>query len=340
MIQNYIKNQKPLNLAIFFVCTLFSFLSRYLFVNDSHNLESKKTFTNENPAKTTSCITPFKMENTFGFGIWEIDKAFLDLNHVIFELPLSISDNTFEMTYTHNIHTEIISIPSNVENSTSSIYPQKTTGIAYLFNTSIPIVSGLCTIEPITMIYMQELSHFGIKSNENRFGGRIFFTPYIKHLKTLELGYLINTNFDSHQIYIGLHGNLFADYNLCSSIKISETSEDSWNISNELQKTHIFKDLNTGNQHSLTIKTEEIWYPIAKKVTLYSNLNFELSKSVKTGLSYSLTSEDDYANINNYITTTISTALIKGINFTISTSIATPLSENQLKTTLSGKYTF
>jgi len=156
----------------------------------------------------------------------------------------------------------------------------------WMINASIPVISNICNFEPIAVIPMQESKNTQDTDfeSENRFGGRLFFTPYHEQLETFEIGYLGNTNLSTHKIYIGLDGSLYVDYNISSSITLGE--KDSWALSNGLQKIINFTNYQTGNEHSLILKTEELWYPIAKNIFVFSFVSYTISDTITAGMYY------------------------------------------------------
>jgi len=330
MIQNLTKKQKIFNFLIFLICVLFSFLGRIVPTENLFYKESIKPLKTKSLEKDKPYIQSFSNLTILDTGIFNTDISLFDLQTLFNPLYFFDNKNIRDLPTTKNSNS--ISLPLNKTNS--STYTKKTTDILALFNTSIPVISGLCTIQPISMITMQETSPLRQKTKENRIGGKLSFTPNNYHINTFELGYLLNMNFDSYQVYAGLKGNLFADYSVCSSIKFSDDPTDtfnSWNISNSLE-THTIKQFNNEKQYSFTFKTEEIWYPYKQELYFCSDINVGLSNTINAKLTYFLNSD------TNYLQGTLSAAIIKDLKLTIDTCI--PFTDYNITTKISGRYTF
>jgi hypothetical protein len=193
----------------------------------------------------------------------------------------------------------------------------------WMLNASIPVISNICNFEPLAVIPMQEVENTQDTDfeSEDRFGGRLFFTPYHKQLETFEIGYLGNTNLSTHKIYIGLDGSLYLDYNICSSITIGE--KDSWVLSNGLQKIINFTNYQTGNDHALTLKTEELWYPFEENILVFSFASYTISNSITAGVYYIYsyyTTSSKTATTNSFVTS-LTISPISSLDLGLSSSL-------------------
>ncbi|OJF77122.1 MAG: hypothetical protein BKP49_03025 [Treponema sp. CETP13] len=293
---------------------------------------------------TKGYITASYTESTVDDGILTLDKAYLKTRIPINNntLRLSIGKMPLSWGYGQIYNAGDIVFGAEPEITDSSI---SRTYTQWMMSGSISILPDFLSIEPLVVIPMKNYATNDLYP-DTRYGGRLFFTPYTKQLESFEIGYLINNDFDESQIYVGFDGNLLADYTLCSTITIYDTTEeteDSWAISGGLQKYWTFTNYNTGKDQQLILKTEELWYPYAKNINAYTYINYKINDFITTNISYLFAM--DYSSSQKTTTNYVSASLYGTVtkNFTATISSGIPDITNPLEnivTEVSATYNF
>ncbi len=140
---------------------------------------------------------------------------------------------------------------------------------------------------------------FDIEQNSEfgRAGLKTLFRLYNPIIESVEAAFLIQGDAKKIQSSLSLDGNLWADYNLCSSIGFDELVDSKlefnkslWNVSLGLNK--IFTVQTDTANHSLTSRVESLYYPLEKTLSVVGLLSYELLSGLTLDAYYMFSATD------------------------------------------------